>query len=126
MSTAPSDDPGVRSLGDALPGVVASLRAGAGQGPSGTSASALGGVFRGWDEAVGEAVAQHARPVVLDGGRLVVEVDQPGWATQLTYLANDVIERVRPLVAPAPVTSLDVRVKGARKPRENRGKRPGS
>ena len=129
MSNDPTADPGLRRLGDALPGVVAGLRAGSGSAAgagAGAPASALGGLFRGWDDAVGPTVAQHARPVVLDGGRLVVEVDQPGWATQLNYLANTVIERVRPLVAPALVTSLDVRVKGARKPRENRGKQRGS
>jgi predicted nucleic acid-binding Zn ribbon protein len=120
---AGDDTAGVRRLGDALPSVVASLRVPSSASPvsrSGPSAAALGGLFRGWDDAVGPAVAQHVRPVVLDGGRLVVEVDQPGWATQLTYLADELLAKVRPLVAPAPVTSLDVRVKGGRKPRGKR------
>jgi predicted nucleic acid-binding Zn ribbon protein len=124
----PDADSGLRSLGEALPAVVSSLRSPA-VGPAavaGVTAVALGGLFRGWDDAVGPTVSAHVRPVVLDGGRLVVEVDQPGWATQLTYLAEDVLAKVRPLVAPAQVTSLEVRVKGARKPRGNHGKRPGS
>ena len=117
-------EPGVKQLGDALKGVVSSLRTpapeGGRRGASGAPAAALGGLFRGWDEAVGEQVAAHCRPIVLDEGRLVVEVDQPGWATQLRFLERDVLDRVRPLVAPAPLTSLEVRVKGARKPRGNR------
>ena len=116
-------DPGVRQLGDALRGVVSSLRPDAGESvrrtPSGAPAAALGGLFRGWEQAVGPQVAQHAQPLVLDGGRLIVEVDQGGWATQLRFLEQDLLERVRPLVAPALLTSLEVRVKGARKPRGN-------
>lgn len=120
-------DAALRPLGDSLKGVVSSLRAPV-AGPaanraSGPSASALGGLFRGWDDAVGAGVAAHARPVVLDNGRLVVEVDEPGWATQLRYLERDLLDRVRPLVAPAPLTSLDVRVKGARNPRGKAGRR---
>ena len=117
-------DPGVRRLGDALKGVVSSLRPDAGESPrrlpSGAPAASLGGLFRGWEQAVGPQVAQHAQPLVLDGGRLVVEVDQGGWATQLRFLEQDLLDRVRPLVAPAPLTSLEVRVKGARKARGNR------
>lgn len=118
-------EPGVKRLGDALKGVVSSLRTPASEGKAGrrsatgAPAAALGGLFRGWDAAVGEQVAAHCRPIVLDEGRLVVEVDQPGWATQLRFLERDVLDRVRPLVAPAPLTSLEVRVKGARKPRGN-------
>ena len=117
-------EPGVHRLGDALGRVVSSLRPATGERPSGRSsgvaASSLGGLFRGWQAAVGDQVAAHVRPVVLDGGRLVVEVDEPGWATQLQFLERDLLERVRPLVAPAPVTALEVRVAGVRNRRGNR------
>lgn len=117
-------EPGVKKLGDALDGVVASLRPlvpeRAGGGRGGVAATALGGLFRGWDEAVGDQIAANVRPVVLDGGRLVVEVTEPAWATQLQFLEHDLLARVRPLVAPAPLTSLEVRVKGVRKGRGSR------
>lgn len=123
----PSDEgeqPGVHRLRDALAGVVSSLKPVEPERASGraggVAAGSLGGLFRGWRDAVGEQVAAHVQPVVLDGGRLVVEVDEPAWATQLQFLEKDLLERVRPLVAPAPLTSLDVRVRGARKPRGSR------
>ena len=37
----------------------------------------LGGLFGRWDDAVGEAVAAHVRPVKLDRGVLLVEADDP-------------------------------------------------
>ena len=48
--------------------------------------ASMGGVFGRWEEAVGVAVAAHVQPVRLDGTRLVVEVDDPAWATQLRFL----------------------------------------
>src|SRR2546427_10778496 len=39
------------------------------------------GVFAGWADLVGAAVAAHARPRVLRQGVLTVEVDSPAWAT---------------------------------------------
>ena len=90
-----------------LDGVVRSLRGGA--GASG-DARAMGSLFSRWSDAVGEHVADHARPIKLDGGRLLVEVDEPGWATQLRFLEREVIERLRS-VAGLEVSRFDIRVK---------------
>ena len=54
----------------------------------------VGGVFGRWEESVGTQVAAHARPVRLDRGVLVVEVDEPAWATQITLLSNTIRERL--------------------------------
>ena len=54
------------------------------------------GVFANWDEIVGPHVAAHAQPVSPIDGRLVVEVDQPGWATQLRFLEADLVSRLAP------------------------------
>jgi predicted nucleic acid-binding Zn ribbon protein len=69
----------------------------------------VGGVFGRWEEAVGAQVAVHARPVRLDGGVLVVEVDEPAWATQITLLSNTIRERLA-TVTGVEVTRVDVRV----------------
>ncbi len=55
------------------------------------SASTLGTVFSRWEQLVGPAVARHARPLRLEGGTLVVAVDQPPWATQMRALAPGVL-----------------------------------
>jgi predicted nucleic acid-binding Zn ribbon protein len=69
----------------------------------------MGGVFGRWEEAVGAAVAEHVQPVKLDGDVLVVEVDDPAWATQIRFLEGTVRERLRE-VAGAVVERLEVRV----------------
>jgi DNA replication and repair protein RecF len=66
------------TLQAALDGVVRSLR--------GPSRREVGGLFGRWAEAVGEQVAQHVKPLKLDGRVLTVEVDDPAWATQVKFL----------------------------------------
>ncbi len=70
----------------------------------------MGSLFSRWTDAVGQTVADHARPVKLDGGKLLVEVDEPGWATQLRFLEHEVIDRLRS-VAGLEVSRFDIRVK---------------
>ena len=91
-------------LRDSMNGVVRGLRGGT------YDARSMGSLFGRWADAVGETVAEHARPVKLDGDRLLVEVDEPGWATQLRFLEADVIARLRS-VAGLEVSRFDIRVK---------------
>ncbi|MEO6654289.1 MAG: DUF721 domain-containing protein [Ilumatobacteraceae bacterium] len=94
-------------ISSALDAVVKSLR--------GPSREAVGGLFGRWVEAVGNQVAQHVKPVKLDEGVLVVEVDEPAWATQVKFLTTMIIERLHD-VAGVQVERIDVRVerRGAR------------
>ena len=108
-----SDEP--VSLGDSLRDVVRSLRpeTPGSRTPAGSrrgvDAAAMGGVFGRWDDAVGEAVAAHVQPVKLEGTTLVVEVDDPAWATQLRFLEQTVRTRLHE-VAGVTVERLEVRV----------------
>ncbi|MCU1491747.1 MAG: hypothetical protein JWM85_3152 [Acidimicrobiaceae bacterium] len=45
-----------------------------------------------WADVVGADVAAHVRPLALRGAVLVVAVDQPGWATQVAFLATQILE----------------------------------
>ena len=83
-----------------------SLRGGAGR-------AEVGGVFGRWDEAVGPALAANVRPVRLEHGALLVEVDDPAWATQVRFLADDLRRRLRD-VAGVDVASIEVRVRRPR------------
>ena len=47
-----------------------------------------------WEQAVGAEVAARVRPVRLHGGVLVVEATSAAWATQVRYLAPQVIAGV--------------------------------
>ena len=60
---------------DALDGLLRSLRGGAGR-------AEVGGVFGRWDEAVGPAIAATCGPCGSSTARLLVEVDEPAWATR--------------------------------------------
>ena len=81
------------------------------RGLKGAGAKATAGVFGRWEDVVGPHVAAHARPVVLDDGRLVVEVDEPGWATQLRYLEADLLEQLAAVAGPGAVRTIEVRVR---------------
>ena len=88
-------------ISTSLDGVVRSLR--------GPSRKAVGGLFGRWSDAVGPQVAEHVRPLKLDERVLVVEVDDPAWATQVKFLAPTIIERLR-TVAGVEVDKVEVRV----------------
>jgi predicted nucleic acid-binding Zn ribbon protein len=95
-------------LGDSLHQVMRSLRP---DTPATTqpSASTIGGIFGRWQEAVGVAVAAHVQPVKIDGTTLIVEVDDPAWATQLRFLETTLRERLAEVTG-AVVERIDVRV----------------
>jgi len=103
-------DRGPRPLGDSLDEVVAGISpprgrqsgarvqiggdADANGGAEPVSAATLGTVFSRWAELVGPAVARHTRPLRLEGGTLVVAVDQPPWATQVRILSPGILTRL--------------------------------
>ena len=95
-----NDDP--VPVTDALDGLLRSLRGGAGR-------AEVGGVFGRWEEAVGQALAANVRPVRLEHGTLLVEVDDPAWATQVRYLADDITARLAEVTG-VTVERIDVRV----------------
>jgi predicted nucleic acid-binding Zn ribbon protein len=108
MTWRPLPDPsGARSdprpLGESLDRVTRSL--------GGPDAAALSVIFGRWDEVVGAHVAAHAWPLALSEGTLSIAVDQPGWATQLTYLESDLRRRANDLAGPGVVRRVRVSVR---------------
>lgn len=70
-------------------------------------------VFSRWEELVGETVASHVRPLKLDNAILIIEVDEPMWATQMKFLEADVLKRLNE-GAVSPIKTLEIRVKKRR------------
>lgn len=52
-------------------------------------------VFTRWAELVGAELAEHLRPLRVDGHALVVAVDHPAWATRARMEAGPILARVR-------------------------------
>ncbi len=104
-SDASSPNPEPRPLSRALGRVLKSLRGG--------DVSTTATVFGRWSDLVGDAVAAHVTPVKLDRGTLVVEVDDPAWATQMRFLEADLLARLRGSGEMA-VERLEMRVKRRR------------
>ena len=55
-------------------------------------------VWRLWDEAVGEPIAQNARPAAFKGKLLIVHVSSSTWIHQLQFLKNDMITKLNAAV----------------------------
>lgn len=83
----------------------------------GPPAGALATIFSRWPEIVGAAVAAHAEPLSLVRGTLAVGVDQPGWATQLTYLEADILRRIEEVVGEGAGAGVVRRVRVTVRPR---------
>jgi predicted nucleic acid-binding Zn ribbon protein len=94
-----------RPLSAGIDRLLSSLRGG--------SRQATVTVFSRWTELVGEPVAAHVRPVKIDRGTLVVEVDDPAWATQMKFLESDLLNRLNAGSTRA-VERLEIKVRRAR------------
>lgn len=85
-------------------------------------------VFGAWERVVGPDVAEHSRPVKLEGGELTVEAESTAWATQLRLLAGSLLQRIAAEVGHNVVTKLHIHGPAApswsRGPRRVRGRGP--
>ena len=66
-----------------------------------------------WPEIAGERFAAHAAVRSVRDGVCTVEVDGPGWATQLRYAEQQLLERAVRHCGPGVVTSIRTVVRGA-------------
>lgn len=76
----------------------------------GVGAETLQKVLAAWSEVAGDDVASRTRPVVLQHGRLVVEVDDPAWVTELRYREAEILAQFGAVVGTGQVTALELRV----------------
>ena len=70
-------------------------------------------LFSQWPTIVGESIAEHVVPLRLEKRRLLVEVDDPMWATQMKFLESQVLSTLREHLGDE-VDALDVRVRRSR------------
>lgn len=92
-------------LGDALRAALARLPAG--------GELANFPLWTEWAQIVGPVIAQHARPVRLRRGVLVVEVDGAEWMHELQYLKQELRARLNAHLGRAVVRELFLALAGA-------------
>jgi predicted nucleic acid-binding Zn ribbon protein len=93
-------------IGDALDRVLRSLRA--------PTARTVKTVFSEWPSVAGAQLAAHAQPVALRDGELVVEVDDPTWASQLRWLEPELRSRLESLPGGPRVERIRFRLRASR------------
>jgi predicted nucleic acid-binding Zn ribbon protein len=98
----PADPPEPRPVGDSLPGLARSLGI--------PAPAALSVLFARWEEIVGPTIAAQAWPVQVRNGVLRIGVDLPGWATQLSFLAPDLLRQVVAATGDATIDRIEVKV----------------
>ncbi|MBB4747912.1 DciA family protein [Actinoplanes lobatus] len=85
-------------------------------------------VFGSWEKVVGPDIAEHSRPVRLEGGVLTVEAESTAWATQLRLLAATLLRKIAGEVGNNVVTRLNIHGPAApswsRGPRRVQGRGP--
>lgn len=95
------DNHKVRNISDSIKRVIDGL------GPK----SEILDVHTHWEEIVGITIAEHCVPKKLEKNSLLVEVDHPGWSTEIRYLESDLLKRLRQKIPKLEVSEIKVRVK---------------
>lgn len=65
-------------------------------------------VHSAWVQIAGEELARHVTPVRLAGGVLVVRAESPAWATQVSFLAGQLLQRANDVLGPGEVRTVTV------------------
>jgi len=67
-----------------------------------------------WPEVVGDNLSERIRAVAVRGSEILVSVDDPAWASQISWLEAQLLERIAGIVGPGRITAVRVRVEPRR------------
>ena len=67
-----------------------------------------------WPEVVGDHLSERIRAVAVRGSEILVSVDDPAWASQISWLEAQLLERIAGIVGPDRITAVRVRVEPRR------------
>ena len=57
-----------------------------------------------WEEIVGSDLATKISAVAISGSELIVRVDDPAWASQISWLENQLLDKITRLVGEEKIT----------------------
>lgn len=63
-----------------------------------------------WTAAVGKTISAHARPVFLEGTRLIVETDDALWQGQLAALRPAILAQLEKVLGAGHIAAIEFRV----------------
>ncbi|MBL8175501.1 MAG: DUF721 domain-containing protein [Bryobacterales bacterium] len=63
-----------------------------------------------WAAAVGKKIASHTKPVFLQDGKLIVDVEDAVWQTQLRTLETSILPRIEKIVGSRIVEHIEFRL----------------
>jgi predicted nucleic acid-binding Zn ribbon protein len=66
-----------------------------------------------WEEAVGAVIAEHCKPRRIVDGSILIDVDHPGWATEIQYLERDLLQKLTRIDPKLQFEGIKVHVKGS-------------
>jgi predicted nucleic acid-binding Zn ribbon protein len=66
----------------------------------------LAEIQRAWPDAVGAAIAQHAKPAAERAGVLTVSCESSVWAQELDLMSQSILERVNEALRTGRITRL--------------------
>lgn len=69
-----------------------------------------------WNEAVGESIALHTKPLKVYNGRMTVLVESPSWTQELTFLKNRIMERLNKSIGREIVKDIYFKIGNIEKP----------
>jgi len=70
-------------------------------------------MFVDWPMLVGEGVADHAQPVAVENGKLIIQASSSAWATQLRLMRHELMVVLAEKLPEVPIDSITVLAPGA-------------
>ena len=67
-----------------------------------------------WEDIVGRKVAEHARAMKVDNGRLFVEVDSSVWSQELTMMKRNILRQINDRIGRKAIDNIHFVLGGAR------------
>ena len=64
-----------------------------------------------WEEIVGPDLAKKVSAVAVSGSELIVRVEDPVWGSQISWLENQLLNKIESLIGAEKITSIRVRTK---------------
>ena len=67
-------------------------------------------IWEVWNDSVGEAVANHARPAYIKKGLLRVEVTDPIWLQELIFARENIMQKLNENMGREAVSTIEFRL----------------